>query len=65
MSKGMVKVRLVFVDDGDYHDETIAIPAAALGRHERLIDCLREDPDVLGRVFVDVDRLLIASVQED
>jgi hypothetical protein len=65
MSKGSAKVRLVFVDDGEYRDETIEIPAAALDRHERLIDCLREDPEVLGRVFVDVDRLVAASVRHD
>jgi hypothetical protein len=65
MSTERVKIKLVFVDDGEYHDETIEVPAAALGRHERLIDCLREDPEVLGRVFVDVDRLVVATVRDD
>ena len=64
MSNQTVKVRLVFVDDGEFHDETIGIPADAVERHERLIDCLREDPEVLGRVFVDVDRLVAASVRD-
>ncbi|GMR12261.1 MAG: hypothetical protein BMS9Abin29_0450 [Gemmatimonadota bacterium] len=55
-------VRLLFVDNGRYHHEEISIPTDALGRHERLIDCLREEPDVLKRVFLDTDRLCSARV---
>jgi len=55
-------VRLLFVDEGLYHHEDIAIPTAALDRHERLIDCLREEPGVLKRVFVDTARLCSAHV---
>ena len=55
-------VRLLFVDDGQYHHEDIAIPTAALDRHERLIDCLQEEPDVLKKVYVDTARLCSAHV---
>ena len=55
-------VRLLFVDSGRYHHEDISIPADTLGRYERLIDCLREEPDVLKRVFLDTDRLCSAHV---
>jgi hypothetical protein len=54
------RVRLLFADDGAYHRETLTLPSESLDRYERLIDCLREDPDVLARVHVDVDRLCAA-----
>ncbi len=55
-------VRLLFVDNGQYHHEDISIPTDTLSRHERLIDCLREEPDVLKRVFLDTERLCSAHV---
>ena len=62
MSKNeMVTVRLLFVDDGEYHHEEIKIPEASLEAYDRLIDCLREDDAVLKRVWVDVDRLCSAT----
>ena len=60
-----VKVRLLFVDDGEYHHETVVIPAGAADKYDRLIDCLREDPDVLARMYVDVDRLVSAVLKDD
>ena len=60
MSAELAKVRLLFVDEGSYHHEEISIPAETLERHERLIDCLREDPTVLKRAYVDPDRLCSA-----
>jgi len=65
MSDDMAKVRLLFVDDGEYHNETVEIPAASLEGHDRLIDCLREDPEVLKRVYVDLDRLVSAYLKDD
>jgi hypothetical protein len=65
MSDDMMKVRLLFVDEGDYHHETVEIPAASLEAYERLIDCLREDPEVLRRIHVDFDRLVSACVKGD
>ena len=55
-------VRLVFVDHGEYHTETLGIPAEVLDRYERLIDCLREDEGVLKRIYIDLDRLCSARV---
>ena len=65
MSHETVKVSLLFVDDGEFHDQTVAIPASSLDGYERLIDCLREDPEVLGRLHVDVGRLVSARVKDD
>ena len=63
--KGSVKVRLLFVDDGSYHHEVLRIPASALKEYDRLIDGLREEPEVLKQLFVDVDRLCAAWVVDD
>ena len=60
-----VRVKLLFVDGGSYHHETLTVPARALEGHERLIDCLREEPSLLARVYVDVDRLCAAYIAED
>ena len=59
-----VTVRLLFVDEGSYHHEEISIPAEALERYDRLIDCLREEPTVLKKVWVDVGRLCSAHLVE-
>ena len=58
-------VRLVFVDGGVYHHEDVRLPSAGLDSSERLIDCLREDPDVLGDLYVDLKRLCAAYRLED
>lgn len=58
------KIRLLFADDGDYHHEEVEVPSASLAGYERLIDCLREDPEVLKRLYVDVARLCAAYVVE-
>ena len=60
-----VRVRLLFADDGDFHHETVSIPRDSLGNHERLIDCLREDPAVLKDLWLDVERLAAAWLVED
>lgn len=62
MSTATVKVRLIFADHGAFHSEDIEVPAASLRAHERLLDCLREDPKVLARVHVDPARLCAAFV---
>ncbi len=59
-----VRVRLLFVDDGSYHHETLTLPAGVLEGYDRLIDALREEPEVLARTFVDVERLCAAYVVE-
>lgn len=52
----------MFADHGAFHREHVEIPMASLGRHERLVDCLREDPDVLAQVHVDPSRLCAAFI---
>jgi len=62
---GTCRVRLLFADDGAFHHEVVSVPAEALERHERLIDCLLEDPVVLRTVFVDAQRLCSATMEPD
>jgi hypothetical protein len=63
-TKGRVKVRLLFVDEGSYHDEEVEMSAETLARYDRLIDCIREDEDLQKRLYVDVARLCSAQVVE-
>lgn len=56
----MVSVRLLFVDEGEYHDETVEVPGKGIDEYDRLIDFLREDPDVLKHLHVDMGRLCAA-----
>ena len=59
------RVRLLFVDEGSYHHEDIAVPADVLGQYDRLIDCLCEDPQVLRRTYVDIERLCSATLVDE
>lgn len=59
-----VKIRLLFADDGEFHHETVEIPASSAKAYDRLIDCLREDEKVLQRLHIDVERLVSASYDE-
>ncbi len=59
-----MKVILVFADHGAFHREHVDVPAASLDRYDSLIDCLREDPEVLSRVHLDVSRLCAAFVAD-
>lgn len=60
-----VRVRLVFADDGTFHAETVLVPAGRLDEYERLIDLLREDPGVTRQLYVDLERLVSASVVDE
>lgn len=60
-----LRVRLLFVDDGEYHREVVRVPATSVEGHDRLIDALREDPAILERIWVDVDRLCAAYLVEE
>ncbi|MDT8368887.1 MAG: hypothetical protein RQ745_06740 [Longimicrobiales bacterium] len=54
------RIRLLFVDEGSYHHETVLVPEEVFGGYDRLIDALREDPEILKRTWVDVNRLCAA-----
>jgi hypothetical protein len=60
MAGPRTRIRLLFVDEGQYHHEDLSVPTEVLDRYERLIDCLREDEGVLREMYVDVARLCAA-----
>jgi hypothetical protein len=59
------RVRLLFVDGGAYHQETVTLPSEVIAGYDRLIDALREDPAVLKEVYIDVGRLAAAWLVTD
>lgn len=65
MTDDALRISLLFADEGSFHHETIRVPAALLQPYERLIDCLREEPEILKRIYVDVDRLCSARVVDE
>jgi hypothetical protein len=60
-----VRVRLVFADQGTFHNETVQVPVDMLGRHDRLVDLLREEESVTRQLYVDMARLVSAYVEAD
>jgi hypothetical protein len=60
MSDARVSVRLVFADRGSFHDVMVELPEDVLGRYERIIDALREDPLITAELFIDRRRLVAA-----
>lgn len=64
MTDGTIQVRLVFADRGAFHDLFVQVPAGVLDRYERLIDALREDPEITHSIHVDVKRLVAAYVEQ-
>ena len=58
----IVTVRLVFADEGTFHAETVRVPANRLAEYDRLVDLLQEDLGVTRELFVDMKRLVSASV---
>lgn len=57
-----MKIRLLFVDEGSYHQEEVEIPDDRLDEYDRLIDYLREDEVLQKRLFLDAERLCSAWV---
>ena len=60
-----VEIRLIFVDDGEYHREDVDLPEDLLEGYERLIDALLEEPEILKRLYVDPARLCAAYRKSD
>lgn len=65
MTGTTTRVKLVFADRGSFHDMFVSVPTDVLGRYERLIDALREDPEITHTLHVDPRRLVAASVVSD
>jgi hypothetical protein len=59
------RVRLVFADEGTFHTEIVTVRIDQLAAYERLIDLLREEPDVTKHIYMDLKRLVSAYVVGD
>jgi hypothetical protein len=64
MSGRQVKIRLLFADEGTFHHEELELPLSVFEDYDRLIDGIREDPEVLKRVHLDLQRLVAAWVED-
>ena len=58
-----IPVRMVFADRGSFHDVVVHIPADVIERYPRIIDALREDPEITAEIYVDRRRLVAAYVE--
>lgn len=65
MSDDRVTVRVLFADSGAFHHEELKVPASTVRGYDRLIDGLREDPEMLKGVYLDVARLTAAWVVDE
>lgn len=65
MSEETVRIRVLFADGGAFHYEELRVPAANLQRYDRLIDGLREDPQLLKLLYLDVGRLCGAWIASE
>ena len=59
------QVKLVFADEGTFHSVVVSVPADSIDQYERLVDLLREEPSVTRQLYVDMRRLVSASVVGD
>lgn len=57
-----IPIRLVFADRGSFHEVVVRLPTDVVERYDRIIDALREDPEITSTVFVDGRRLVAAYV---
>jgi hypothetical protein len=57
VSEETVLIRVLFADEGAFHHEELRVPAGSLQGYDRLIDGLREDPQLLKLLYLDVGRL--------
>ncbi len=64
MSGNQLRVRLLFAGEGSFHHQDLHLPASVVDDYDRLIDGLREDPQVLKKVYVDLGRLAGAWIEE-
>ena len=61
--QGTVEMALRAIqDEGAFHSVVVAIHAAKLDEYERLVDLLREEPGVTKGLYIDMKRLVSASL---
>jgi hypothetical protein len=63
MSEQTTRIRLLFADEGAFHTQGLTVPLSVVEDYDRLIDGLREDPEVLKMIHLDISRLAAAWVE--
>ncbi len=58
-----IPVHMVFADRGSFHDLVVHLPADVIERYGRIIDALREDPEITAEMYVDRRRLVAAYIE--
>ena len=61
----VARIQLIFADEGTFHSVTVSLPADRVEEYDRLVDLLREEPSVTRQLYVDMKRLVSASIVED
>lgn len=64
MSDSQIRIRLLFADAGAFHTQDLQVPESVVDGYDRIIDGLREDPQVLKKVYLDLGRLAAAWVAD-
>jgi hypothetical protein len=64
VSEQKIQIRLLFSDGGAFHTQDLTVPAAVVEDYDRLIDGLREDPEVLKMIYLDLGRIAAAWVED-
>lgn len=59
------RVRLTFADEGSFHSVIVSLPSERIDDYDRLVDLIREDPAVTRELYVDIRRLVSASIVRD
>jgi hypothetical protein len=62
---GMRQVQLVFADEGAFHSVIVSIRGTQIAEYERLVDLLREEPSVTKGLYIDMKRLVSASLVDE
>lgn len=62
---GMRQVQLVFADEGAFHSVIVSIRGAQIAEYDRLVDLLREEPSITKGLYIDMKRLVSASLVDE
>jgi hypothetical protein len=62
MKGDRVTVQLLFADSGTFHQTQVTVPASLIDPYPRLIDALREDPELQKQLYLDLGRLSAAWI---
>jgi hypothetical protein len=64
VSDSQIRIRLLFADQGAFHTQDLQVPESVVDGYDRIIDGLREDPQVLKKIYLDLGRLAAAWVAD-